>query len=121
MCILLVEDDPLVRMVTAATLTDADYHVVEAEHGPQAMELIARYPGRFAALITDFHMPGGMTGAEVVTHMRQSYPAIPMVIASALTGVIDPAWRRLHGVHLLQKPYSAATLLSLLAGLLAAA
>ena len=120
MCILLVEDEPLVRMVTAATLTDAEYAVMEAEHGPHAVELIGRHPGHFSALVTDFHMPHGMTGADLVVHMRQHYPAIPMIIASALTGVIDPAWRRLHHVHLLQKPYSGVALLSLLAGLLAA-
>lgn len=119
MCILLVEDDPLVRMVTATTLSDADYLVMEAEHGPRAVELIEQHPGCFAALVTDLHMPGGMTGMDVVTHMRRFYPAIPMVIASALTGVVDPDWRRLHSVHLLQKPYAAGALLSLLGGLLA--
>ena len=120
MCILLVEDDPLVRMVTATTLSDADYVVTEAEHGLRAVELIDQHPGCFIALVTDFHMPGEMTGVDVVMHMRRSYPIIPMVIASALAGVVDPDWRRRHGVHLLQKPYPASALLSLLGGLLAA-
>ena len=121
MCILLVEDDPLVRMVTAATLTDAGHEVMEAEDGPHALALIRGHPGHFHALVTDFHMPHHLTGGDVVERMRRDYPAIPMVIASALTGVVDPAWRQRHSVHLLQKPYTAGALLSLLARLRAEA
>lgn len=117
--VLLVDDDPLVRMTTAIVLEGAAYAVLEAEHGPHAVALIARHPGRFSMLVTDFHMPHGMTGVDLVEHMRPLYPRIPMVIATALPDVIDAGWAVRHAVRVLAKPYSAAALLSLLAALVA--
>ena len=117
MCILLVDDDPLVRMTAAALLEDAAYTVVEAGHGPDAVDLIARLPGHFTVLVTDYHMPHGMTGADLVEHMRPLYPGIPMIIATALPASVDVGWAQRHAVRVLAKPYTAAALLSLLAAL----
>ena len=114
MTVLLVDDDPMVRMTTAIVLEDAAYAVMESEHGPHAVALIAEHPGRFSVLVTDFHMPHGMTGADLVEHMRPLYPRIPMVIATALPDAVDTAWAGRHAVRVLAKPYSAAALLSLL-------
>lgn len=116
MCILLVDDDPLVRMTAAAMLEDANYIVFEAGHGPHAVALIARHPGQFTVLLTDFNMPYGMTGADLVEHMRPLYPDIPMIIATAMPGAIEEGWARRFAVRVLAKPYTTAALLSLLAG-----
>lgn len=114
MCILLVEDDPVVRMTTAALLEDAGHVVLEARHGPHAVALIARYPGRFTVLVTDYHMPHGMTGVDLIEHMRPLYPEIPMIIATAMPDAVDTGWAQRFAVRILAKPYTMPALLSLL-------
>lgn len=114
MCILIVEDEPIILMVTAFCLEGAGFDVMTAHDGLQATELLAQHPGRFTALVTDFHMPHGITGAHVVTHMRQEYPDTPMIITTALTHVVTDDWRREHDVDVLAKPYDPEVLVAML-------
>ena len=87
MCVLVVEDEPIILMTTAVWLEDAGFEVMTANDGLEAVDLLETHPGHFSALVTDFHMPLGMTGAHVVMHMRQRYPAAPMIITTALAYV----------------------------------
>lgn len=88
MCILFVEDEPIVLLATATWLEDGGFKVMTASDGLKAVDLLEQHPGHFTALVTDFHMPMGMTGAHVAMHMRQTYPAIPMIITTALTHIV---------------------------------
>jgi len=105
-CILVVEDEPLIRMLAAECLEDAGYEVVTAEHGLEAINLIKQWPIRFGILVTDYHMPHGVTGGQLVQHMRQSYPDIPMLITTALADEVTEEFRKRHGVQMLTKPYN---------------
>ncbi len=100
MCVLIVEDEPIILMTTAAWL--------------EAVDLLEMHPGYFSALVTDFHMPLGMTGAHLVMHMRKRYPTIPMIIATAITYVVTEGWRLQYGVDMLAKPYDPEALVSML-------
>ena len=110
MCVLIVEDELLIRMGLAMFLEEAGHEVMCAPDGPAAVELAAQYPGKFSAVVTDYHMPGGMNGADVVTHMRESYPTIPVFITTALTSVVPEDWRKRHSVTLVAKPYRGDSL-----------
>lgn len=114
MCVLVVEDEPIILMVTADYLEDAGFRVMTANHGLHAIDLLEQHPEHFTALVTDFHMPFGVTGAHVVIHMRQSYPAIPMIIATAITYVVTEGWRLQYGVDMLAKPYEPEKLVGML-------
>ena len=81
------------------------------------MVLIAEHPRRFSILVTDVHMPHGMTGADLVEHMRPPCPRIPMVIATAPPGAVDLGWAGRCAVRVLAKPYSAVAPLPMLAAL----
>ena len=118
MCVLLVEDEPLIREIMTETLLEAGHQVAEARTGDEAMELIRRSPKQFIALVTDFHMPGSFDGAEVAARIRACVPGIPVVIASGRPEVFQPAWRVELGYRLLRKPYGPSQLIALLEQLL---
>lgn len=84
-----------------------------AGNGPHAVTMIEQWPARFTLLVTDYHMPCGMTGADLVMHMRQSYPTIPMIIATALVSVVTEDWLGHHRVDILAKPYDPEALVGL--------
>jgi CheY-like chemotaxis protein len=118
MCILLVDDEPMTLLCAVESFRDAGHNVIGATDGPDAVRLIEAWPGHFTALVTDYNMPHGMTGADLVMRMRESFPTIPMVIATAMSDAVPYTFRNQHQVHLLPKPYKAETLVAMVAGLL---
>ena len=61
-CVLVVEDDPLVRFVAVQTLADAGFETIEAVDAAQALELLRRDDRTINVLLTDVRMPGRMNG-----------------------------------------------------------
>jgi CheY-like chemotaxis protein len=108
--VLLVEDDPQVRAVTARALGRAGYRVLVATDGPAALALVAREDVRLDLVVTDVVMPG-MTGPAVVEALRTRQPGLRALFVSGYTqdaviqrGVLDT------GFHFLAKPFTAAAL-----------
>ena len=114
MCVLLVEDEPVIREIMAESLVDAGYDVVEAASGDEAMAIIRARAHPFTILVTDFHMPGDSNGADVAACLRVEYPGLPVVIASGRPDVFKPAWRTELGYGLLRKPYVPRELVALI-------
>lgn len=114
MCVLLVEDEPVIREIMAESLADAGYDVVEAASGDEALVLIRSRVHPFTILVTDFHMPGEANGADVAACLRAEYPGLPVVIASGRPDVFQPAWRTELGYGLLRKPYVPRELVALI-------
>jgi PAS domain S-box-containing protein len=67
--ILIVDDEPTVRMTISEAMAEAGYHTVEAADGPTALKLLAS-SARFDLLITDFGLPGGLTGRQLADAAR---------------------------------------------------
>lgn len=78
--ILYVEDDALLRMVTALALKDAGFEVLEAANGVLAQAELAS--GRFDCVISDISMPGGVSGIEVARTAHALNPACVTVLLS---------------------------------------
>src|ERR1700721_1529952 len=104
MCILVVDDEPIIRMLLEDSLLEAGHEVMTASHGPGALQILADHPRHFTCLVTDFWMPFGPSGADLIRHMRRAYPLIPMVLATAMGSAVTPRWRADHHVALLEKP-----------------
>ena len=68
--VLVVEDEPAVRLVMADILTDNGYTVLEAETGQLALHHI-RSSERIDLLLTDVGLPGGMNGRQLADAARQ--------------------------------------------------
>ncbi len=78
--ILVVDDEAIVRESLHDWLTDAGYHVLTAENGPKALEIIEREkPG---IVIADLVMPG-MDGIELMKKAKELKPNIEVIIITA--------------------------------------
>ncbi len=82
--VLCVDDEAVGLRVRKVILERAGYSVITAPNGAEGLELFTREP--VDAVILDYSMPG-MHGGEVATKMRQSKPAIPILLLSAYLGV----------------------------------
>jgi CheY-like chemotaxis protein len=99
--VLLVEDDPLIRVVTAAMLRDLGYQVVEAEVAEAALALL----DGVALMITDLGL-GKMDGLALAAAARARLPFLPVIIASG-QAALDTG---LDGLVWLHKPFDSAAL-----------
>ncbi|MBM0206866.1 response regulator [Micromonospora sp. STR1s_5] len=98
--VLVVNDDSLVLMNTAAMLEDLGHTVIEATSGEQALRVLRRTQ-QLDLVITDQLMPG-MTGAQLLAAIRTERPDLPAILA---TGYADiPAEEELAAVRL-AKPF----------------
>lgn len=101
--ILLVDDDPRVREVTALTLDALGYQVREAESG---LEALSKLDDEIDLLLADFAMPG-MNGAELALVARQRYPDLPVVF---VTGYAELGGLAADEAFIVQKPYRSEEL-----------
>ncbi|WP_447975046.1 ATP-binding protein [Nitrospira sp. Kam-Ns4a] len=104
--ILLVEDEPGVRMLVRDTLELQGYTVLEARHGIEALVLSSRHPGPVHLLLTDVVMPQ-MSGREVAAQLLAARPDVKVLYMSGYAensvvhhGILDP------GTAFLQKPFT---------------
>jgi two-component system, cell cycle sensor histidine kinase and response regulator CckA len=118
--ILVVEDEAAMREVTRRILDRNGYHVVAAASGHEALHLLASEVEHIDVLLTDVIMPH-MQGKELADKVCSLQPAARVVFMSGYTqgllgaqGVLEP------GVHLIEKPFSEATLLAKLHEILGA-
>jgi signal transduction histidine kinase len=100
--VLVVDDDMLVRMGTAAMLEDLGHVTVEAASASQAMLVLETGDG-FDLIVTDHAMPG-MTGADLARRIFTSYPGIPVILASGYADL--PEDLASHGMIRMTKPFT---------------
>ena len=79
--VLLVEDEPLVRMFGADVLEEAGFEVVEAVDGDEALAVLEARPD-IAVLFTDVNMPGSLDGLDLARVVHARRPDIKLLIAS---------------------------------------
>ena len=121
MCVLLVEDEDLIREIMVECLEDAGFAVVQVSTGDEAISVIRSEQVAITALVTDFHMPGDADGGDVAYCIRQKWPAMPVIIASGRPDVLKKSWQTEHGYRLLKKPFGPRQLIDVLKELATAA
>jgi CheY-like chemotaxis protein len=89
--ILLVEDEPLIRMDIAAELRDHGFEVVEAARAMEAIGLLAGRSIPVALLLTDVQMPGEMDGLDLARWTGEHRPEIVVSVMSASREAIGRA------------------------------
>ena len=98
--ILVVEDEPYVRLDTVDTLENAGFKTYEAENASDALAIMKDTPAH--ALLTDVMMPGPMDGVTLASKVKALWPRTQIVIAS---GMIRLARKDLaKGMHFFPKP-----------------
>jgi two-component system, cell cycle sensor histidine kinase and response regulator CckA len=106
--LLIVEDDPMVREVTALTLETEGYAILVAGDGKEALEILAQNPS-VDLLLTDVIMPG-MSGFVLAEHAKRLRPSLPVLYVS---GYADEGMKNDSGVGLdeiIRKPFRAPQL-----------
>lgn len=107
--VLIVEDEPRLRRVTAASLADLGYRVLEADNGMVATEILAQHP-EIEILFSDLLMPGELSGLDLAKRVGELYPKVHIVLTSAYCAELLDASQDHLGLQVLRKPYRPAEL-----------
>jgi DNA-binding NtrC family response regulator len=78
--ILIVDDELNMRLVLSAMLKKEGFEVSSAANGREALQILQS--NKIAVVITDLKMPD-MDGMELLTHISERYPEIPVVMITA--------------------------------------
>jgi PAS domain S-box-containing protein len=109
--ILLVEDEPSVRLLTQHILRTHGYTVHEAEDGFRALDLIRRSSLHIDLVVTDLVMPG-MNGKELAMRLRGHFGALKVLYMSGYSDNTPVTGDESQGqATFLQKPFSPEDLI----------
>jgi PAS domain S-box-containing protein len=108
--VLVVDDEPTIRMLIRDVLLDQGYQPLEASDGPTALKLLQSNM-RIDLLITDVGLPGGLNGRQIADAARVSRPGLKVLFITGYAqnvaignGQMEP------GMEVLTKPFVVADL-----------
>ena len=103
--VLVVDDEPTVRMLVVDVLGDLGYAALEAEDGPSGLKIL-QSRARVDLLVTDVGLPGGMNGRQVADAARALRPGLKVLFITGYAenavvgnGHLDP------GMAVMTKPF----------------
>jgi PAS domain S-box-containing protein len=112
--VLVVDDEAALRETTQLLLAGANYRVVVAVDGAEALRRVEELRERLAVVITDFNMPG-LDGLGLATELRRRGFRMPVVVSGGLLGEAESrAFRAVDVEVFLNKPFSRADLFAAL-------
>jgi PAS domain S-box-containing protein len=110
--VLLIDDEPTVRMLASEVLGDAGYAVIEAIDGPSGLQIL-NSDVRIDLLVTDVGLPGGLNGRQVADAARVKRPDLKVLFitgyaenAAVGNGLLDV------GMAVLTKPFVMTDLIN---------
>lgn len=80
-CVLVVEDEGLIRLNLVEELGDAGLKVLEARTADEALTVLDANP-EIGTIFTDIDMPGSMNGLDLAKQVRQSHPNMSIIVTS---------------------------------------
>lgn len=80
-CVLVVEDELLIRMFLSDELRDAGFHVIEAFNADEALVVLRSVVPDI--IVSDVRMPGSLDGIGLLAAVRETFPTLPVIITSA--------------------------------------
>jgi PAS domain S-box-containing protein len=108
--VLVIDDEPTVRMLIVEVLQEAGYTAIEAEDGPSGLKIL-QTDARIDLLITDVGLPGGMNGRQVADAAREFRPDLKVLFVTGFAenaavgnGHLEP------GMEVITKPFMMADL-----------
>ena len=104
-CVLVVEDDPAIRLMAVDILSDAGFETLEAGDAAQALEALNKSEHKIDVLFTDLRMPG-MNGLELAHVAKRKHPQLRVIVTSGDYEKDLPP-----GAKFLAKPWCASDLL----------
>lgn len=108
--VVVIDDEPTVRMLIGEVLSDLGYNAIEADDGPAGLKILNE-TGRVDLLITDVGLPGGLNGRQVADAARIQRPGLKVLFITGFAenavlnhGHLDP------GMHVMTKPFAMEAL-----------
>ena len=103
--VMVIDDEPTIRMLIAEVLADAGYSAIEASDGPAGLRVL-QSSAKVDLLITDVGLPGGMNGRQVADAARTLRPDLKVLF---ITGYAENAvvgnGQLEKGMHVIAKPF----------------
>jgi CheY-like chemotaxis protein len=109
--ILVVEDEPLVRICTAALLVDAGCDVIEAADAEEALRVFIAHVD-VTTVFTDINMPGAFNGLALAHKIFRLRPQVQLILTSGRSPPLQADMP--NGGHFLPKPYGGQQLTELI-------
>lgn len=108
--ILVIDDEPTLRMLMTDVLEEAGYRVLQAATGSEGLRIL-QSDARIDLLVTDVGLPGGLNGRQVADAARLKRPRLGVLF---ITGYADNAaigdGRLEAGMEVITKPFEIASL-----------
>jgi CheY-like chemotaxis protein len=115
--VLIVEDEPLIRMGAVSLIEDAGFEVYEAASADAAIALLERHE-EISLIFTDVNMPGSMDGLKLAHYVRGRWPPVKIIVTSGHIKVTEESLPA--GALFLPKPYDPVEITHKVRELLAA-
>jgi PAS domain S-box-containing protein len=110
--VLVVDDEPAIRMLVSEVLEEMGFTVIEAGDGAAGLAVL-QSDTRIDLLVTDVGLPGGINGRQLVDAARLQRSALKVLF---ITGYAENAMlshgHMEPGMHVLTKPFAMAALAS---------
>ena len=100
--VLVVEDNPLIRMCAVDLVLAAGFEALEAVDADEAIRILEARPD-IQLVFTDVSMPGSMDGIKLAHYIRDRWPPVKLIVASGKAIIEEshlPA-----GARFFSKPY----------------
>lgn len=79
--VLVVEDEPIVRLDAIDMLTAAGFRVIDAANADEAISILEKRRD-IRVVVTDIQMPGSMDGLKLAATIRDRWPPIALIVTS---------------------------------------
>ena len=108
--ILIVDDEPSVRMLVTEVLEEHGYSGIEASDGPSGLRILES-DAKIDLLITDVGLPGGLNGRQLADAARVSRPELKVLfITGYAENAIIGSGQLAPGMRVLTKPFVMTSL-----------
>ena len=116
--VLIVDDEPLIRMLVREVVEELGYAPLEAGDAAAALAML-RPETRIDLLLADLGLPGGMNGRQMADAARQSRPDLKVLFITGYVDhpALDPASLE-PGMQVMMKPFSIDHLAGTLQGMI---
>lgn len=109
--VLVVEDEPLLRMMAVDLVEEAGFEAVEAAGADEAVAILEARTD-ITIVFTDVDMPGSMDGLKLAAAIRDRWPPIEIIITSGHVRVEDDAIPA--HTKFFPKPYNSRAIVAML-------
>jgi CheY-like chemotaxis protein len=104
--VLVVDDEPVIRMLVVEVLQDLGYAALEAADGPTALQIL-KTAERLDLLVTDVGLPGGLNGRQLADAVRADRPGLKVLFITGFAETAALGSGRLEpGMQVMTKPFA---------------